>query len=163
MYYGLTSIGVIHTIISILALGSGILALIDDKRITLDNAIGKFYVITTILVCITGFFIFQHGGFGKPHALGIITLIVLSIAFAASKKVNLFGKASPYIETISYSLTVFFHVVPGITESVTRLPLDAPLAASPDDPRIQMAILICLVLFLIGAVSQVRALRKTRK
>jgi uncharacterized membrane protein len=155
--FGLTNLGVVHTLISLVAVATGAMALIRDGKITWENSLGKTYVISTIIVCVTGFGIFQHGGFGKPHALGIITLVVLVVIWAASKK-NL-GKLSPYIETIGYSLTFFFHIVPGITETATRLPLDAPLAASPDDPGIQMWIGISFVLFLIGATLQARKLR----
>lgn len=159
MYYGLTSLGVVHTIISLLALIAGAIALIRDGKITWNNGIGKFYIVSTILVCVTGFGIFQHGGFGKPHALGILTLIVIAIAFATGKNSTLFGKYTPYVEMISYTTTFFFHWVPTVTETATRLPLDAPLASSPDDPRIQGAIGVCLVLFLIGSTLQVRSLR----
>ena len=159
MYYGLTSLGVFHTAISLIAVAAGAFALIRDKKITWDNTVGKVYIISTVIVCLTGFGIFQHGGFGKPHALGVITLVVLAIAFAAGKK-TLFGRYSPYIETVSFSMTFFFHIVPAITETATRLPRDAPLASSPDDPNIQMAIGICFVLFAIGAVLQARSLRK---
>ena len=160
MYFGLTSLGVFHTAISLIAVATGAVALIRDKKIAWDNSIGKIYIITTIIVCLTGFGIFQHGGFGKPHTLGVITLIVLAIAFAAGKKTMLFGRFSPYIETVSYSMTFFFHIVPGITETATRLPMDAPLASGPEDPNIQMAIGICFVLFIIGAILQVRSLTR---
>ncbi len=155
--FGLTSLGIVHTLISLVAVAAGAIALIRDGKISWDNTIGKVYVFTTILVCLTGFGIFQHGGFGKPHALGVITLLVLAIVYAANQKK--FGKASAYVETIGYSLTFFFHIVPGITESATRLPLDAPLASSPEDPRIKMAIGVCFVLFLIGATFQWRKLK----
>jgi len=155
--FGLTSLGVFHTLISLVAVATGAISLIRDGKISWNNSLGKIYVVTTIIVCLTGFGIFQHGGFGKPHVLGIITLITLGVVWAASK--GSLGKASLYIERVGYSLTFFFHIVPAITESATRLPLDAPLASSPDDPRIQMAIGICLVLFLIGAVLQVRKMR----
>jgi len=36
--------------------------------------------IATAITSPTGFGIFQHGGFGKPHVLGIVTLLVLAIA-----------------------------------------------------------------------------------
>jgi uncharacterized membrane protein len=156
--FGLTSLGVFHTVISLLAVATGAIALISDGKISWQNSIGKIYVVSTVVVCLTGFGIFQHGGFGKPHALGIITLVVLGIVFAASKKS--FGRWSAYVETAGYSLTFFFHIVPGITESATRLPLDGPLASNPDDPRIQMAIGICFVLFLIGAALQIRSIAK---
>ena len=154
----LTELGIFHTIISLVALVTGIMSLISYKKISWDNLTGKIYVIATIVVCVTGFGIFQHGGFGKPHVLGIITLVVLVVAFLAGKKTLFFGKRSAAIEAVSYSMTFFFHLIPTITEGATRLPLDAPLAASPEDPRIQMATGICLVLFIIGATLQVRSL-----
>jgi uncharacterized membrane protein len=157
--FGLTSLGIFHTAISLLAVAAGIIALVRDKKITWDNRVGKVYVLTTIVVCLTGFGIFQHGGFGKPHALGILTLIVLVVALASGKRVGLFGRFSPYVETIGYSMTFFFHIIPAITEFVTRIPPDAPLASDPEDPRIQAAIGVCFLLFLIGVTLQVRKLR----
>ena len=160
--FGLTQLGIVHTIISLIAVFTGLISLILYKKISWDNTIGKTYIISTIIVCITGFGIFQHGGFGKPHALGIITLVVLVVAYLAGKNRLFFGQRSAAIETVCYSLTFFFHMIPGITESVTRLPLDAPLASSPDDPRIQMAVGVSFVLFLIGTIWQLRRLRAAK-
>ncbi len=155
--FGLTPLGIFHTAISLVAVAVGAIALIRDGKISWDNILGKIYVVSTIIVCVTGFGIFQHGGFGKPHALGVLTLLVFVVVFAANKRS--FGQLSSYVETVCYSMTFFFHIVPGITETATRLPLEAPLASSPDDPRIQMAIGVCFVLFVIGATLQVRQLR----
>jgi hypothetical protein len=94
--------------------------------------------------------------------LGIITLLVLGAAFAAGGKTRLFGRFSPYVETVCYSMTFFFHLIPGITETATRLPASAPLASSPNDPRIQTAIGVCFVLFVAGATLQVLTLRRKR-
>jgi hypothetical protein len=74
----------------------------------------------------------------------------------------LFGRASPYVETVSYSLTFLFHMIPGITETTTRLPPGAPLLPNADAPALQTASAALFVLFLIGAFLQVRALRAKR-
>lgn len=160
---GITFFGWVHTIISLIAVASGIISFIRYGAILWDTKTGKTYVYATILTCLTGFFIFHHGGFGKPHVLGIITLIVLSTALAAGEKIKLFGRVSPYIETASYSLTFFFHLIPGVTESTTRLPVGAPLASGPEDPLIQKAVGIFFVLFLIGVTLQVIKLRNKNK
>ena len=160
MFYGLTYLGTFHTAVSIVAVIAGLVALVRDKQITLHNGIGKLYVITTIITCVTGFGIFQHGGFGKPHMLGIITLVVLAIAYAAGTT-QWFGRASKYVEVVSYSLTFLFHWIPAITETSTRLPLGAPLLSSPDAPELQKATAVLLVLFVIGAALQIMRLRKT--
>lgn len=157
--FGLTPLGVFHTAISLIAVATGAIALIGKGRIAWDNSLGKIYVITTVITCLTGFGIFQHGGFGKPHALGVITLVVLAILFVA--QAGFFKKYSPYVVTVGYSLTFLFHIIPGITETATRLPQDAPLATGPEDPNIKMAVGICFMLFLIGATLQVRRMRRS--
>ena len=106
--FGLTQLGIFHTAISLIALVSGIVSLIKNGEISWKNLVGKIYVITTIVSCVNGFGIFQHGGFGKAYVLGIITLVVLGIALVAGNKSKLFGSASPYIETVCFSKTFFF-------------------------------------------------------
>jgi len=156
--FGLTPLGVIHTAISLIAVAAGLIALLRDKEISPRNGVGKIYMIATILTCLTGFGIFQHGGFGKPHALGIITLVVLGVAYVAGYT-KFYGRFSPYIETVSYSATFLFHLIPGITETTTRLPLGAPLLPNAEAPALQAASAVLGVLFLIGATLQVRRMR----
>lgn len=158
---GLTTIGIVHTAISLVAVAAGIVAFFRDREITIRNRLGRTYVWTTVLTCLTGFFIFQHGGFGKPHVLGIVTLVVLAVAWVAGSTRS-FGRAGRYIETVSYSLTFFFHLIPGFTETFTRFPAGAPLFSSPEDPALQKVIGVVFVLFLVGTTLQVRRLRAGR-
>jgi uncharacterized membrane protein len=161
MIYGLTQLGVVHTIISVIAVVAGAVAFLRYGRISLANRIGQVYVITTILTCLTAFGIFQHGGFGKPHMLAIITLVVLGIA-ALAGRTTLFGRASAYVETISYTATFLFHMVPAITETSTRLPYGHPLLPNADAPELKTATGVLLLLFLIGVAWQVKQLRAAR-
>ncbi len=106
-----------------------------------------------------GFFIFHHGSFGKPHVLGIITLIVISIAWLDETR-SAFGAASRFVATLGYSLTLSFHVIPAFTDFSTRVPPVHPLVAGPDAQRLQMAIGAAFVVFLIRPTLQFRGLRK---
>ena len=157
--FGLTTLGIIHTAISLIAVLSGAIALISNKKISGANAIGKIYIVTTILTCLTAFGIYQHGGFGPGHVLAIITLVVLILAMAAGDGKRL-GSSSLYISTVAFSFTFFLHLVPGISETATRLPVGAPMATGPDDPHLKLALGICFLLFLLGATAQVVALRR---
>jgi uncharacterized membrane protein len=157
----LTPLGIVHTAISLVALGVGIVALVRDKEISSRNFVGKLYIWTTVLTCLTGFPIMQHGGFGKPHALGIITLVVLVVAALAGK--SKFGHGSRYVEIVSYSATFFFHWIPTVVETTTRLPVSAPLITNRDGPELQAATGILFLIFLIGATLQVRRLRAQGK
>jgi len=154
---GLTPLGIIHTAISLVALAAGIVALVRDKEISPRSFVGKLYIWTTVLTCLTGFPIMQHGGLGKPHALGITTLVVLVVAALAGK--SKFGRASRYVEVVSYSATFFFHWIPTVVETTTRLPVGAPLITNRDGPELQAATGVLFLLFLIGATLQVRRLR----
>jgi len=156
--FGLTALGIVHTTISLIAVAAWLVALIRDKQISIDNSVGRTYWVATVLTCLTSLGIFQHGGFGKPHALAIITLLVLGVA-ALARGSTLFGRASIYVETIAYSLTFFFHLIPGITETATRLPPGAPLVSSPEAPQLQLASAVLFLLFLVGAVLQALRLR----
>jgi uncharacterized membrane protein len=156
--FGLTTLGVFHTAISLIAVAAGVIALVRDKQILPNSGLGKVYIWTTVITCLTGFGIFQHGGFGKPHVLGIVTLVVLGIAALAGRS-QLFGRASRYVETVSYSATFFFHMIPGLTETFTRLPQGSPVFSGPDDPALQKLVGLFFVLFVIGAILQVRRLR----
>ena len=158
---GLTPLGVFHTAISVIALVAGLVALVRDRQISPRNLLGKVYVVTTIVTCLTGFGIFQHGGFGNAHVLGIVTLVVLGIAAVAGHS-SLFGRAARHVEAVGYSATFFFHLIPAITETSTRLPPGSPLVANADAPALQVATGVLFVAFLIGATLQVRRLRAGR-
>src|SRR5881296_779466 len=106
--FHLTPLGTFHTAISLIAVVAGVIAFVRDKEISPKNLVGRIYVTTTVITCLTGFGIFQHGGFGKPHALGIITLVALVVAGVAGYS-RVFGRISRQVEIVSYSATFLFH------------------------------------------------------
>jgi uncharacterized membrane protein len=156
--FGLTPLGTFHTAVSLVAVAAGVASLIRNGNITWRTQAGKTYIVATVVTCVTALGIFRHGGFGAPHALAILTLIVLGVAFTAGAT-TVFGRLSRYVETVGYSTTFLFHMIPGVTETATRLPIGAPIASGPDDPIVRGAIGVCFVLFLIGAALQVWRLR----
>jgi uncharacterized membrane protein len=160
--FGLTTLGSVHTAIGLIAVIAGLIAFFRDKEISPRNQLGKVYIWTTALTCLTGFGIFRHGGFGIAHVLGIVTLIVLAVAVLAGRQAP-FGRASPYVETIGLSATFFFHMIPGITESFTRFPAGAPLFTGPEDPKLEKVIGVVFLIFLVGAALQLRRLRASRR
>lgn len=158
--YGLIPLGIFHLAISLIAVASGAILLFREKAITAAGKLGQVYVVTTLITAVTALGIYQHGGFGRAHVLAIITLLVLAVAVAASKK--LFGNASRTIEIVSFSATFLFHMIPALNETATRLPYGAPLASSPEEPALKAATGLLLVLFMIGATLQVRRLKASR-
>ncbi|HEY5551879.1 MAG TPA: hypothetical protein VIK52_08320 [Opitutaceae bacterium] len=75
---GLRTLGIVHTAISLIALGAGFIALAKHLEITPRTGVGKFFIIATIITVLSGFPIMQHGGFGNAHVLGVVTLVVIA-------------------------------------------------------------------------------------
>jgi uncharacterized membrane protein len=158
--FGLTPLGTLHTAISLVAVVAGFVALARHKEISTRSTSGLVFFWGTVITCVTGFGIFQHGGFGKPHVLGIVTLVVLAVALLAERN-GAFARLSRYVATLGYSLAFFLHFIPATFETLTRLPAGAPYLANPDDPKAQPIIGFFLLLFLIGAALQVLRMNKT--
>jgi len=155
---GLTTLGTVHTLVSLVALAAGFGALLRDGRIDPGNTLGKVYTWATALTCLTALGIFQRGGFGVPHALAIVTLLVLGLALWPAGS-RLFGGTWPSVQTVAFSLTLFFHMIPGVTETFTRLPVGRPFFTGPDDPDLQMVVGVLFLIFLVGSAYQVWWLR----
>src|SRR3977135_2243298 len=131
---GLTPLGTFHTVISLIAVVAGFVALGRDKEISTRSAAGAVFFWGTVITCLTGFGIFRHGGFGNPHVLGIVTLIVLGVALAAERG-SAFGGVSRYVATVGYSLGLFLHFIPATVETLKRLPGAAPCPPHPPAPE----------------------------
>jgi uncharacterized membrane protein len=157
--FGLTELGVFHTGISLVALASGIVSFVRDRKIVPGTVVGKVYIVTTFETCLTGFGIFEHGGFGKPHVLGVIILVTLALAAWITRS-KLPPRVSAGIQTVAYSATFLFHLIPGITETTTRLPRGASLFANADAAGLQTIIGVMAIMFVIVASVQVICLNK---
>ena len=151
--------GWFHTGIAIIALIAGFYSLAKFKFILLEHKAGKIYLICTLIAAASALAIFRHGGFGAAHGLAVLTLLALAIGTIAATT-RLFGKLSSYIQAMSYSATLLFHMIPAITDGLMRLPADAPIVTSIEDPLLKGFYLFFLVAFLIGVGAQFLLLRK---
>ena len=157
---GLTTLGFIHTLISLVAVATGFYLLARDKQIVWRNTLGKTYVVTTFLTALTGLFIFQHGGFGPPHVVAILTIIALVVGIVAATT-RFYGRASRYVQAVAFTTTILFHMIPAFNETLTRIPPGAPIASSPQAPIMQVIIAVLVVLYAIGLTMQIRWMRAT--
>lgn len=156
--FGLTSLGFLHTAISLVALWTGYQSLLQRGAIDPRQRLGQVYLWTTVLTCLSGFGIFQRGGFNEAHMLGVLTLVVAGVALLPLRL-----RVWPYVQTVLWTLTLFFHMVPGLTETFTRLPLGAPLFTGPDDPRLQATVGVVFGVFALVMLAQVLARRKRQR
>ena len=155
--FGLTTLGVFHTAIGIAALAVGVVAYVVEREIRVQSSLGRLYIALTLVTAASALGIFQHGGFGPPHALALLTFVALAGGLVAAAGV--FGRFSRFVAAVCFASTFLFHLIPAVTESLTRLPLGAPLVASQEAPIFPPIYGGLFVLFLIGVGLQLRGLR----
>lgn len=156
--FELTPLGLFHTLVSIVAVIAAFVAIYKDGGISPHTQIGRTYLVTLLITTLTGFPIFRSGVVTPAHILGVVTLVVLAAA-AVAGFTKVFGRASVYVETVSYSFTVFLLMIPAVTETLTRVPPGDPWLAGPEAPIFPPLYTALLVAFLAGATIQVRRLR----
>lgn len=156
---GITAFGMLHTVISLIGMGAGFVALFARFRIGRDTRAGRVFVWFTALSALTGLFIYHHGGFGKPHVLSLATLAVLALGVWQERR-GARRWQGLRVASLLYTVALFFHFIPGLTETFTRLPVDAPLFDSPDDPQLAMCVGVIAVLFVGICIAQWRHLRR---
>lgn len=158
----LSTLGIVHTVISLLPLVAGLVAFARHRRIAPETRAGRVYIVTFVLSVLTAFGLSSTGGFNAGHALGIVALLALGGALLVPK-LTFFGRARPYLANFGLSFTFFLLLVPGINETLTRLPATHPLADGPESPLVKTTLLAWVVIFLVGSALQALALRARRK
>jgi hypothetical protein len=114
---------------------------------------GRWYVIGTVLSCLTSFAVMKTGHLSPAHGLSVLVLILIPLALYSRR---LFGARGPKLETILMSSTLLFSFIPAVTETLTRVPLSHPVAENQDAPVLKICYLCLLILFSIGLFLQLR-------
>lgn len=158
---GITPFGLFHTGISLVSLFTGLYLLARHREIAWGTAGGRLYVASTVATCVTGLFIFRHGGFNEAHALSILTVLVLAGAVWAERGATR-GSVRHLTAVLAFTLTVFLHFIPAFNETLVRLPVDAPYITGPDDPKLLPLVGGTFVVFLAVMFLQLLKLLRER-
>ena len=153
-------IGWIHTLIALIAILSGAYSLKKYTIIETKNLSAKIFIVTTIIAAITALLIYKRG-FGVGHLLAIITLLAVIFGYINERGL-FFGFLTPYFQTVSYSALFLFHMIPGITEILRRIPPDNPIVidSNVDHPILISFYITFFISYLIITTNQIIWLQK---
>lgn len=154
-------LGWAHTIIAIIALLCGFYSFVVHRVITPGNRAGQIYLICTLVTAVTALMIYQHGGFGPAHGLAVLTLLALAAGMIVTR-IGAFSKFAVYFQTLCFSATMLFHMIPAITDGLLRLPVGNPVLSDPEDPVLKMFYLAFLIIFVVGVALQFVWLKNRR-
>ncbi|MGE7991390.1 hypothetical protein ACQKPE_10140 [Pseudomonas sp. NPDC089554] len=153
MPHPISSLGAVHTLISLATFALGLYSLARHHQVLPKRPSGKLYLAGMLASVLTAFGLSSTGGFNAGHALGILTLLAIGGALLIPQ-LRLLGRARPYLAQLGFSFSFFLLLVPGINETLTRLPAAHPLATGPESPLVRGALLGWLAVFVLGAVLQ---------
>jgi len=140
----ITALGIVHTVVSLVAIACGLLAFWRAGAVCWTTRLGRVYVGATFVAAATALAIHTRSALGPGHMLALLTLAALGVAWAAPRLMPA-GLRAQQLQTAALTITLFCHAIPGTTEALTRLPLDAPLLASPDHPVVKVTSLLWLL------------------
>ncbi|HEY8881710.1 MAG TPA: hypothetical protein VIN03_29365 [Roseateles sp.] len=163
MPHPLSSLGVVHTALSLVPVMAGLYGFVRFHRIEPADRSGRIYLVGLALSVLTSFGLSSTGGINPGHVLGVLALLAAFGGALLVPRLRFLGGLVPYLRTLGLSASFFLLLVPGINETLTRLPASAPLAKGPEDPLVQTSLLAWLLVFLIGFALQVREARAARR
>ncbi|MGJ8663890.1 MAG: hypothetical protein ACSHWU_09575 [Marinicella sp.] len=158
-FLNLSTIGMIHTLLGLVALISGFVMLWRTKQLSYDPRLGKIYLLSTLITAGSSLAIFNHGSFNVAHGLGVLTILAVFIGISI-EKTKPFKSWNKYAVNLCYSATILFHLLPTTTEIMTRFPVDSPWVSSLKDPLLHKTFLIISVIFLVLLTAQMFWLKK---
>lgn len=153
MPHPISLLGAAHTLISLVPACVGLYSFARYRGIDSATPSGRIYLGGLLLAVLTSFGLSSAGGFNAGHALGILALLSVSGALLVSR-VPLLSRAHPYLSQLGFSFSFFLMWVPGIAETLTRLPVSHPLADGPQSPLVRGALAAWFGLFVVGSVAQ---------
>src|SRR5438445_6036532 len=146
---------IIHTVISLIAIFTGIAVLfgiIADKRL---DSWAKWFLITAVATTVTGFF-FPFHGFTPAIGLGIISLPFLALTIYARYPKHLAG-AWRWIYAIGAVICLYFNLFVPVVQAFEKVPALHTMAPTQTEAPFKLSQLIVLATFiLLGIVAVIR-------
>ena len=146
---------VIHTLISLVAIFTGlvvVVGMLGGKRL---DGWTKWFLITAVATTITGFF-FPFDGFTPAIGLGIISLPFLALTIFARYAKHLAG-AWRWIFVIGAVICLYFNLFVAVVQTFEKIPALHAMAPTQTEPPFKLTqLVVLLVSILLAIVAAIR-------
>ncbi|MFJ3468139.1 hypothetical protein [Pseudomonas sp. NPDC090201] len=154
--FGISALGWVHTLGSLPAIPLAAWMLVRHGRIVPRSGAGVAYFVSMLIGACTVFLVAHQP---ISPVIGAVTLVLLLAGYGVGF-IAWLGRAGIYLETILLSLTVFFLMVPTVSETLRRVPDGHPIVTDPNSPLLKGALGLIALALIVGVVAQVVFLRK---
>jgi hypothetical protein len=143
-----------HVVLSLFGIFSGFIVLFGMMGAKKLDGWTALFLATTALTSVTGFF-FPSASFGAPHAVGIISLVVLAVAIYALYVGHLAGHWR-WIYVVTAVVALYLNVFVAVVQAFQKLPFLNPLAPTQSEPPFLIAQLVVMAIFVVLGILTVR-------
>jgi hypothetical protein len=140
----------IHVAISLIGIVSGLVVmfgLLTRKRLNRWTAL---FLLTTVLTSVTGFF-FPFHGFTPALGVGIISMLLLTVAIVARYPGHLLG-AWRWIYVITAMMSLYLNVFVLIVQAFQKIPALKALAPTQSEPPFLFTQLVTPIIFVVLSI-----------
>ncbi len=155
----LSTLGIAHTLLSLIPIVAGLYGFARRKRIDPSTTAGRVYLAGLSVSVLTSFGLSSSGHVNAGHVLGVLALLAAFGGAWVAPRLTVLGRLRVPAQTFGLSFSYFLLMVPGINETLSRLPVGHALATGPEDPLVKTVLLVWLVIFVVGFTAQCLALR----
>jgi uncharacterized membrane protein SirB2 len=153
----LSTFTLVHVLISLAGIGSGFIVvygLLSEKRL---DGLTAFFLTTTVLTSLTGFlFPFEH--LLPSHILGMISLVVLTIAIVARYRLHM-DRAWRAIYVVCAVMALYLNVFVLVAQAFLKIPAAHALAPTQKEPPFLITQLIVMAIFIVLGIFAVKKFR----
>jgi asparagine N-glycosylation enzyme membrane subunit Stt3 len=157
----LSTVGYVHTFFGLVGVVLAFYMLAKYRKMDPKSSAGVAYFVAVTVSCVLVFALPHSSPSFNPIPGYILTLLTLTALFLGFFIRFSKIRASRYIEALALSGSLFFSMVPAINETLTRLPVGAPFASSPQDPLVLKSLGVLALAVLALCVAQVVSIRKS--
>lgn len=158
MPHPISSLGAGHTIVSLVTVAAGLYSFARYQKVDSTTRSARIYLAGMVVSVFTSFGLSSTGGFNVGHALGILALLA-TLGGLLVPRIKVLGCARLYLSQFAFTFSFFLLLVPGINETLTRLPVSHPLANGPESPIVRGSLAAWFGIFVLGSMLQFFRLR----
>jgi hypothetical protein len=157
MSTGLAALTLIHVVISLIGIVSGLAVTYGLLRSQRMDGLTSIFLVTTVATSVTGYF-FPFHKLLPSHILGAISLVLLAFAIAGRYKFHLAG-AWRRIYSVTAVLSLWLNVFVLIAQLFMKVPALHPLAPTGSEPPFLISQTVVMVIFIALAVLAAKNFR----
>ena len=144
----------VHVLISFVGIGSGVVVVWGLLKSKAFDGATAIYLASTVLTSVTGF-LFPVEHLLPSHVVGIISLVLLSVAIVARYVLHLAG-AWRWIYVVCAVMAFYLNAFVAVVQSFLKIPALKALAPTQKEPPFLIAQLAVMALFIVLGVLAVK-------